>query len=53
MIEFLAVDSASSGVAHLAHLGGALFGFLYIMFDKNSYVGLKIYLENLITINLK
>jgi len=41
VIEFLAVDSASSGVAHLAHLGGALFGFLYIMFDKNSYVGLK------------
>lgn len=41
VIEFLAVDSASSGVAHLAHLGGALFGFLYIMFDKNSYVSLK------------
>lgn len=41
VIEFLAVDSASSGVAHLAHLGGALFGFLYIMFDKNSYVALK------------
>jgi hypothetical protein len=41
VIEFLAVDSASSGVAHLAHLGGALFGFLFIMFDKNSYVELK------------
>lgn len=41
VIEFLAVDSASSGVAHLAHLGGALFGFLFIMFDKNSYVSLK------------
>ncbi len=41
VIEFLAIDSASSGVAHLAHLGGALFGFLYIMFDKNSYVPLK------------
>lgn len=41
VIEFLAVDSASSSVAHLAHLGGALFGFLYIMFDKNSYVSLK------------
>ena len=41
VIEFLAVDSASSGVAHLAHLGGALFGFVYIMFDKNSYVSLK------------
>ncbi|MCU0342595.1 MAG: rhomboid family intramembrane serine protease [Ignavibacterium sp.] len=41
VIEFLSVDSASSGVAHLAHLGGALFAFLYIMFDKNSYVSLK------------
>jgi len=41
LIEFFAIDSASSNVAHLAHLGGALFGFLYIMFDKNSYVGLK------------
>jgi len=40
-LEFLAVDSASSGVAHLAHLGGAIFAFLYIMFDKNSYVSLK------------
>jgi len=41
VIEFLAVDSASSGVAHLAHLGGALFAFLYILFDKNSYAPLK------------
>jgi hypothetical protein len=41
IIEFLAVDSAASDVAHLAHLGGALFGFLFIMFDKNSYVSLK------------
>jgi len=30
-----------SNIAYLAHLGGALFGFLYIMFDKNSYVELK------------
>ena len=41
VLEFFAVDSASSNVAHLAHLGGALFAFLYIMFDKNSYVSLK------------
>jgi len=41
VIEFLAVDSASSNVAHLAHLGGALFAFLYILFDKNSYAPLK------------
>lgn len=41
VLEFLAVDSASSGVAHLAHLGGALFAFLCILFDKNSYAPLK------------
>ena len=41
VIEFLAIDSAASNVAHLAHLGGALFAFLYLMFDKNSYVPLK------------
>lgn len=41
VIEFLAVDSASSNVAHLAHLGGALFGFLFILFDKNSNVSIK------------
>jgi membrane associated rhomboid family serine protease len=35
-MEFLFVDSASSGVAHLAHLGGALAGFIYIIFDKRS-----------------
>jgi membrane associated rhomboid family serine protease len=41
IVEFFAVNSASSDVAHLAHLGGALFGFLFILFDKNSYVGIK------------
>ncbi len=41
ILEFFAVDSAQSDVAHLAHLGGALFAFLFIMFDKNSYVSLK------------
>lgn len=41
VIEFFAVDSASSDVAHLAHLGGAFFAFLYIMFDKSSHVSLK------------
>jgi len=41
LLEFFAIDSAQSQVAHLAHLGGALFAFLYILFDKNSYVGLK------------
>jgi len=41
IMEFMLVDSASSGVAHLAHLGGALVGFLYIMFDKNTNVQFK------------
>lgn len=41
VFEFLAIDSAQSQVAHLAHLGGALAGFLFIMFDKNIDVPLK------------
>jgi len=41
VLEFLLVDSAQSNVAHLAHLGGALAGFLFIMFDKNIDVPLK------------
>jgi membrane associated rhomboid family serine protease len=38
LIEFFAVDSASSNVAHLAHLGGALAGFIYIMYDRKSAI---------------
>lgn len=41
VFEFLAVDSVGSGVAHLAHLGGALVGFLFILFDKNTSVRFK------------
>jgi len=41
VFEFLAVDSVGSGVAHLAHLGGALVGFLFILFDKDSTVRFK------------
>lgn len=41
LFELFAVNDVMSNVAHLAHLGGALFAFLYIMFDKNSYVSLK------------
>jgi Uncharacterized membrane protein (homolog of Drosophila rhomboid) len=40
-LEFLMVDSASSGVAHLAHLGGAIVGFIYIMFDKSIVISFK------------
>ena len=41
VLEFLLVDSAQSNVAHLAHLGGALAGFLFIMFDRRIDVPLK------------
>lgn len=41
VFEFLAIDSAHSNVAHLAHLGGALAGFLFIWFDKSSHIDLK------------
>lgn len=36
LIEFFAVDSANSNIAHLAHLGGALAGFVYVMFDRRK-----------------
>lgn len=41
ILELLLVDKAGSGVAHLAHLGGALVGFIFIMLDKNTDVPLK------------
>lgn len=41
ILEFMLVDSAQSNVAHLAHLGGALAGFLFILFDKSIDVPLK------------
>jgi membrane associated rhomboid family serine protease len=41
VFEFLAINSAHSNVAHLAHLGGALAGFLFIWFDKSSHIDLK------------
>jgi membrane associated rhomboid family serine protease len=41
IMEFMLVDSANSSVAHLAHLGGALTGFLFIILDKNIQVELK------------
>ncbi|HLG31607.1 MAG TPA: rhomboid family intramembrane serine protease [Ignavibacteriaceae bacterium] len=41
VLEFLLIDSAGSNVAHLAHLGGAIAGFIFIMLDKNTMVPLK------------
>lgn len=41
VMEFMLVDSAGSSVAHLAHLGGALTGFIFIMLDKDTQVAFK------------
>jgi membrane associated rhomboid family serine protease len=41
VMEFMLVDSAGSSVAHLAHLGGALTGFIFILLDKSIVVDLK------------
>jgi len=41
ILEIVLVDSGGSSIAHLAHLGGALAAFIYIMLDKNSHISLK------------
>ncbi len=41
VFEFLAIDSANSSIAHLAHLGGALFGFIYLLLDRNYNIQFK------------
>jgi len=41
VMEFMLIDSAGSSVAHLAHLGGALTGFIFILLDKRINVELK------------
>ena len=41
LMEIMLVDSAGSSIAHLAHLGGALAAFIFIMFDKDSSISLK------------
>lgn len=41
LLEFLLVDSANSGVAHLAHLGGALLGFIWILVDPAINADIK------------
>ncbi len=41
VMEFMLVDSANSGIAHLAHLGGALAGIVFILADKNTKVEIK------------
>lgn len=41
LMDVMLFRSGGTNVAHLAHLGGALIGFLFIMFDKNTHVSLK------------
>jgi membrane associated rhomboid family serine protease len=41
ILEIFWIGDAGSNVAHLAHLGGALAGFVFIMFDKSIDVPLK------------
>ncbi|NWF89246.1 MAG: rhomboid family intramembrane serine protease [Ignavibacteriaceae bacterium] len=41
VMEFMVVDSANSGIAHLAHLGGALAGLIFILADKNTHADIK------------
>ncbi len=41
IINLLAVNDGSSNVAHLCHIGGAITGFLYMMFDSGISFNLK------------
>jgi membrane associated rhomboid family serine protease len=41
VLEIFWIGDAGSNVAHLAHLGGAIAGFIYIMLDKRTDVTLK------------
>ncbi len=38
LMELYFADTGGGNIAHLAHLGGALAGFVYILLDKNSGV---------------
>ena len=41
VLEFLMVNNGGGNVAHIAHLGGALAGFIFILLDPNSHIELK------------
>ncbi len=41
LMELYFADTGGGNIAHLAHLGGALAGFLYLVFDKNSGISLS------------
>ncbi len=40
LLEFFAISPGSS-IAHVAHLGGALAGFIFILLDKNTDAAIK------------
>jgi membrane associated rhomboid family serine protease len=46
LLEFLLVDSAGSGVAHLAHLGGALMGLIWILVDSSIDADIKRFIKH-------
>lgn len=46
LLNILAIDDRGSGVAHLAHIGGALTGLIFILTDKNISFGIKDYLSS-------
>ncbi len=46
IIEFLSAGQASL-VAHIVHIGGAIFGFLFIIFDRNSRISFNSLLSSL------
>jgi membrane associated rhomboid family serine protease len=41
LIEIFAINTAAPTVAHLAHLGGALAGFIFILFDPHTDAEIK------------
>ncbi|NUN08894.1 MAG: rhomboid family intramembrane serine protease [Ignavibacteriaceae bacterium] len=47
VLNLLAIDDRGSGVAHLAHIGGALTGLLFIILDKKTSFGMKDYFGSL------
>ena len=44
LINVMAIDDGGSGVAHLAHIGGAVAGLLFILLDKRTTFGMKDYI---------
>ncbi|MBV6445277.1 MAG: Rhomboid protease GlpG [Ignavibacteriaceae bacterium] len=41
IMDLMMVNNAASNVAHLAHIGGAITGFLFLFFDKETWFPFK------------